>query len=51
MECFYYLKDPISFVKKVHDDWMNTGGWIVMGVDHYEEIRIHYLGLSTLGCI
>lgn len=37
MECFYYLNDPISFVKKVHDDWMNTGGWIVMGVDHYEE--------------
>ena len=37
MECFYYLENPVDFVKIVHDTWMNNGGYIVMGVDHYAE--------------
>lgn len=37
MECFYYLENPVDFVKTVHDSWMNNGGYIVMGVDHYAE--------------
>ena len=37
MECFYYLENPVDFVKTVHDSWINNGGYIVMGVDHYAE--------------
>ena len=37
MECLYYLHDPLSFLKTLHADWLNSGGSIVIGVDHYLE--------------
>jgi len=37
MECLYYLKDPLAFLRELHDAWMNPGGRIVVGVDHYVE--------------
>lgn len=37
MECLYYLHDPLDFLKTLHADWLNPGGNIVIGVDHYLE--------------
>ena len=37
MECLYYLEDPLAFLHTMHDEWMNPGGRLVIGVDHYTE--------------
>jgi len=37
MECLYYLHDPLTFLKTLHQSWMKPGGRIVIGVDHYLE--------------
>ncbi|MBL6743142.1 MAG: class I SAM-dependent methyltransferase [Candidatus Poseidonia sp.] len=56
MECLYYLHDPLSFLKTLHADWLNAGGSIVIGVDHYlenpsshdwpESLNVHMTTLS-----
>jgi trans-aconitate methyltransferase len=37
MEFLYYLEDPASMIQAIHDHWLNPGGILVMGVDHYAE--------------
>ncbi len=37
MEFLYYLRDPISMISAIHDDWLKPGGVLVAGVDHYLE--------------
>ena len=37
MEFLYYLKDPSHMLKMLHDEWMNDGGVLVAGIDHYLE--------------
>ncbi len=37
MEFLYYLHDPVSMVQSLHDEWLNEGGVLVAGVDHYLE--------------
>jgi len=37
MEFLYYLNDPISMIKIIHDNWLKSGGVFVAGVDHYSE--------------
>lgn len=37
MECLYYLKDPLAFLKDIGQHWMNPNGRLVIGVDHYAE--------------
>ncbi len=37
MEFLYYLKNPEEMLSKIHDEWLNPGGWLVAGVDHYSE--------------
>lgn len=37
MECLYYLHDPLTFLVTLHDEWLNPGGRLVIGVDHYRE--------------
>ncbi len=37
MEFLYYLHDPAAMLKIFHDSWLNSGGIIVAGVDHYLE--------------
>ncbi len=37
MEFLYYLKDPSQMLKMLHDEWMNDGGVLVAGIDHYLE--------------
>ena len=37
MEFLYYLRDPLSMLSAIHDDWLEPGGALVAGVDHYLE--------------
>tara|TARA_B100001142_G_C14302941_1_gene643568 strand:+ start:1020 stop:1676 length:657 start_codon:yes stop_codon:yes gene_type:complete len=37
MEFLYYLHDPQTMLKLFHEKWLNTGGMLVAGVDHYLE--------------
>ena len=37
MEFLYYLDDPAEMISKIHDQWLNDGGVLVAGVDHYKE--------------
>lgn len=37
MEFLYYLHDPQSMLKKFNDAWLNSGGILVAGLDHYLE--------------
>ena len=37
MEFLYYLDDPEYMLKLFHDNWLEDGGWAVIGIDHYAE--------------
>ena len=37
MEFLYYLNDPENMLKLFHDNWLEDGGWAVIGIDHYAE--------------
>ena len=37
MEFLYYLKDPASMLKAFAENWLEEGGWAVIGIDHYQE--------------
>ena len=37
MEFLYYLQDPITMLKIIHDEWLTNGGVFVAGIDHYFE--------------
>ncbi len=37
MEFLYYLHDPAEMISIIHDNWLNDGGTLVAGVDHYKE--------------
>ena len=37
MEFLYYLDDPDEMLKLFFNDWLNEGGWAVIGIDHYLE--------------
>jgi hypothetical protein len=37
MEFLYYLHDPQSMLKQLHENWLNSGGMLVAGIDHYLE--------------
>ena len=37
MEFLYYLKDPVSMLSTIHDEWLEQDGILVAGVDHYRE--------------
>ena len=37
MEVLYYLEDPSGIVRKISDSWLNKGGRLIVGVDHYYE--------------
>ena len=37
MEFLYYLEDPAAMLKMIHAEWLNEGGCMVAGVDHYLE--------------
>ena len=35
MEVFYYFKSPLTLTKHIVQNWMNPGGQLVVGMDHY----------------
>ncbi len=37
MEFLYYLEDPVKMISIIHDQWLESGGILVAGVDHYLE--------------
>ena len=37
MEVLYYLENPSEIVSKISDSWLNKGGRLIVGVDHYYE--------------
>ena len=37
MEVLYYLDDPSGLLKKISDSWLNDGGRLIIGIDHYYE--------------
>jgi len=37
MEFLYYLDDPREMLRLFCDEWINHGGWAVIGIDHYLE--------------
>ena len=37
MEVLYYLDDPSGLLKRISDSWLNDGGRLIIGIDHYYE--------------
>ena len=37
MEFLYYLDDPREMLRLFYNEWINHGGWAVIGIDHYLE--------------
>ena len=37
MEVLYYLKNPEEFICKIHNDWINSNGRLIVGIDLYFE--------------
>ena len=37
MEVLYYLKEPSEVVRKISNSWLNEGGRLIVGIDHYYE--------------
>ena len=37
MEVFYYFKKPEILVNHIYNNWLNEGGRLIMGIDHYKE--------------
>ena len=35
MEVFYYFKSPLILTRHIVQNWMNPGGQLVIGMDHY----------------
>ena len=48
MEFLYYLKDPMSFLKSVRNNWLKEDGWVVIGIDHYAENEASHGWSSSL---
>ena len=37
MEVLYYLDNPTEVIRKIFNSWLNNGGRLIVGVDHYFE--------------
>ena len=37
MEFLYYLDNPSEMISIIHDEWLEKGGTLIAGVDHYLE--------------
>jgi len=37
MEVFYYFKDPSILVNHVKENWLETKGRLIIGIDYYKE--------------
>ena len=56
MEFLYYLENPAEMISTIHGEWLEEGGVLVAGVDHYleneesltwpEQVGVHMTPLS-----
>ena len=37
MEVFYYFEKPEILIGRIYDNWLDNGGRLIMGIDHYIE--------------
>jgi len=37
MEVLYYFREPEILIKHIVENWLNSGGRFIMGIDHYIE--------------
>ena len=37
MEVLYYLENPSEVIRKISNSWLNKGGRLIVGIDHYYE--------------
>tara|TARA_Y100001958_G_C21168443_1_gene500704 strand:- start:582 stop:1190 length:609 start_codon:yes stop_codon:yes gene_type:complete len=37
MEVFYYFENPSLLIKHINNNWIKSGGRLIMGVDYYQE--------------
>ena len=61
MEVIYYLQNPMEFIKSLFHNTLNKEGFIIVGMDHYEEntkslswpsdLNVHMRTLSIDGWI
>jgi len=48
MEVLYYLEDPSEVVRKI-SDWLNDGGRLIVGIDHYYENKVSHSWQESIG--
>ena len=44
MEVFYYFEKPEILIGNTHDNCLDNGGRLIMGIDHYLEKKHHTVG-------
>ena len=49
MEVLYYLEDPLDIVRKISDSWLNKGGRLIVGLDHYFENKESHSWQEVVG--
>jgi len=49
MEVLYYLDDPSYIVRKISDSWLNKGGRLIVGLDHYYENTVSHSWQEEVG--
>lgn len=37
MEVFYYFENPGLLIKHINNNWIKSGGRLIMGIDYYQE--------------
>ena len=37
MEVFYYFENPELLIKHINNNWIKSGGRLIMGIDYYQE--------------
>lgn len=42
MEVFYYLPDPGAVIQRIYDQWLTSGGRLIMGIDYYYENKVSH---------
>jgi trans-aconitate methyltransferase len=42
MEVFYYLDNPKELIQKISNQWLNTGGRLIIGLDFYFENTVSH---------
>jgi len=49
MEVLYYLEAPAENIKKIYENWLNPGGRLIVGIDHYYENQASHSWQEKVG--